>query len=186
MNRTLLTFSMLWRTTYSQLTENRLLARDLIYFTTDLQTVNYYSTIYCESWFIRYSPQNDDQYLERNILPRVCTDKKILKIFAFLKFKVPLLLIDIKCTTFLYISLQAERRLLLTGTPLQNNLLELMSLLCFVMPEVFMGKTEHLKRMFTMISVSSLPVYLPSYQCSLWKQILSYKSNQKFWKIFKW
>lgn len=48
--------------------------------------------------------------------------------------------------------ISAERRLLLTGTPLQNNLLELMSLLCFVMPEVFMGKTEHLKRMFTMIS----------------------------------
>lgn len=48
--------------------------------------------------------------------------------------------------------ISAERRLLLTGTPLQNNLLELMSLLCFVMPEVFLGKTEHLKRMFTMIS----------------------------------
>ncbi|KAL4233687.1 ATP-dependent helicase smarcad1 [Mactra antiquata] len=48
--------------------------------------------------------------------------------------------------------IQAQRRLLLTGTPLQNNLLELMSLLCFVMPDMFIGKTEQLKRMFTMIS----------------------------------
>ncbi|KAH3718705.1 hypothetical protein DPMN_061511 [Dreissena polymorpha] len=48
--------------------------------------------------------------------------------------------------------IQAHRRLLLTGTPLQNNLLELMSLLCFCMPDMFVGKTEQLKRMFTMIS----------------------------------
>ncbi|XP_041354213.1 SWI/SNF-related matrix-associated actin-dependent regulator of chromatin subfamily A containing DEAD/H box 1-like [Gigantopelta aegis] len=48
--------------------------------------------------------------------------------------------------------ISAERRLLLTGTPLQNNLLELMSLLAFVMPDIFQGKTEHLKRIFTMMS----------------------------------
>ena len=29
-------------------------ARDLIFFTTDLQTVNYYSTIHCWSWSISY------------------------------------------------------------------------------------------------------------------------------------
>lgn len=48
--------------------------------------------------------------------------------------------------------IRAERRLLLTGTPLQNNLLELMSLLSFVMPDIFLGKTEHLKKMFSMIT----------------------------------
>lgn len=51
---------------------------------------------------------------------------------------------------------QAERRLLLTGTPLQNNLLELMSLLCFVMPEIFSGKTDQLKQMFSMINVRKI------------------------------
>jgi len=56
-------------------------------------------------------------------------------------------------TLMVIVLLQAYRRLLLTGTPLQNNLLELMSLLCFVMPDIFMGKTEQLKRMFTVISV---------------------------------
>ncbi|XP_069124027.1 SWI/SNF-related matrix-associated actin-dependent regulator of chromatin subfamily A containing DEAD/H box 1 homolog [Argopecten irradians] len=50
--------------------------------------------------------------------------------------------------------IQSTRRLLLTGTPLQNNLLELMSLLCFVMPDMFIGKTDHLKRMFSMITKS--------------------------------
>lgn len=48
--------------------------------------------------------------------------------------------------------ISAERRLLLTGTPLQNNLLELMSLLCFVMPDIFQGKTEPLKKLFSMIT----------------------------------
>ena len=33
--------------------------------------------------------------------------------------------------------ISAEHRLLLTGTPLQNNLVELMSLLVFVMPQMF-------------------------------------------------
>lgn len=50
--------------------------------------------------------------------------------------------------------IQADRRLLLTGTPLQNNLLELISLLCFVMPEMFVGKTEQLKKTFTLITKS--------------------------------
>jgi len=46
------------------------------------------------------------------------------------------------------IKINSRRRLLLTGTPLQNNLVELMSLLYFVMPDIFEHKTEHLKRIF--------------------------------------
>ena len=49
---------------------------------------------------------------------------------------------------------QAARKLLLTGTPLQNNLVELMSLLVFVMPDMFANKKEHLKKMFSMFPVS--------------------------------
>lgn len=44
--------------------------------------------------------------------------------------------------------ISAERRLLLTGTPLQNNLLELMSLLCFVMPSLFANNTDDIKNLF--------------------------------------
>ncbi len=40
-------------------------------------------------------------------------------------------------------------KLLLTGTPLQNNLRELISLLAFMMPEIFQQKQEELESIFT-------------------------------------
>ncbi|XP_031567802.1 SWI/SNF-related matrix-associated actin-dependent regulator of chromatin subfamily A containing DEAD/H box 1-like [Actinia tenebrosa] len=46
-------------------------------------------------------------------------------------------------------NLRARRRLLLTGTPLQNNLLELMSLLSFVMPHMFDESSEGLRMLFS-------------------------------------
>uniref|UniRef100_A0A1B6BYB9 SWI/SNF-related matrix-associated actin-dependent regulator of chromatin subfamily A containing DEAD/H box 1 homolog n=2 Tax=Clastoptera arizonana TaxID=38151 RepID=A0A1B6BYB9_9HEMI len=50
----------------------------------------------------------------------------------------------------------ATHRILLTGTPLQNNLLELMSLLVILMPDMFSEKTEYLKRVFS--KNSKLPI----------------------------
>jgi hypothetical protein len=50
--------------------------------------------------------------------------------------------------------LKAKHRILLTGTPLQNNLLELMSLLIFVMPSLFAGKQTSLKNLFSKTPVS--------------------------------
>ncbi|XP_008557186.1 SWI/SNF-related matrix-associated actin-dependent regulator of chromatin subfamily A containing DEAD/H box 1 homolog [Microplitis demolitor] len=47
------------------------------------------------------------------------------------------------------VRINAKHRILLTGTPLQNNLLELMSLLVFVMPSLFAGKQNDLKSLFS-------------------------------------
>ncbi|EGD80672.1 acyl-CoA dehydrogenase domain-containing protein [Salpingoeca rosetta] len=43
---------------------------------------------------------------------------------------------------------RGKRRILLTGTPLQNNLLELISLLGFIMPQIFSENIDVLARMF--------------------------------------
>jgi len=46
--------------------------------------------------------------------------------------------------------IRCTRKLLLTGTPLQNNLVELMSLLIFVMPGMFAKRKDQLKKMFSL------------------------------------
>ncbi|KAK2586766.1 hypothetical protein KPH14_011794 [Odynerus spinipes] len=54
------------------------------------------------------------------------------------------------------VRINAKHRILLTGTPLQNNLLELMSLLIFVMPSLFAGKQADIKSLFSKNSKVSL------------------------------
>lgn len=55
------------------------------------------------------------------------------------------------CTSARYINLMKIKtpfRLLLTGTPLQNNLQELVSLLMFIMPDTFSAREEELRSIF--------------------------------------
>ncbi|KAL1921144.1 uncharacterized protein VTP21DRAFT_10860 [Calcarisporiella thermophila] len=53
-------------------------------------------------------------------------------------------------------SIKSKFRLLLTGTPLQNNLQELISLLVFVMPNMFSEQSEELRRIFKLRAGASL------------------------------
>ncbi|KAJ8983965.1 hypothetical protein NQ317_008668 [Molorchus minor] len=62
------------------------------------------------------------------------------------------------------IRINAKHRILLTGTPLQNNLLELMSLLIFVMPKIFAEKTDDLKSLFQKNSKSKQDDTLPTFE----------------------
>lgn len=58
--------------------------------------------------------------------------------------------------------LKADYRLLLTGTPLQNNLKELVSLLAFMLPQLFVEKREDLQGLFNKkASVDSTKDYNP-------------------------
>lgn len=61
------------------------------------------------------------------------------------------------------IRVNAERRILLTGTPLQNNLLELMSLLCFIMPTLFGGKIEDIKSLFSKVFLLFMNILIRHY-----------------------
>lgn len=51
--------------------------------------------------------------------------------------------------------LQARFRLLLTGTPLQNNLRELVLLLAFILPQVFVSKQQDLQLLFDQKATTS-------------------------------
>ena len=44
---------------------------------------------------------------------------------------------------------QAERKLLLTGTPLQNDLMELLALLTFLIPDMMAEHTERIQTLFS-------------------------------------
>lgn len=64
---------------------------------------------------------------------------------------------------------KAEYRILMTGTPLQNNLIELMSLLIFVMPNMLGEMQEELITMFKMANRYAffLKLYFLRFQLAL-------------------
>lgn len=57
--------------------------------------------------------------------------------------------------------LQGNFKILLTGTPLQNNLLELMSLLIFLMPTLFKKNIPHIKLLFSKCAVRISWLFFP-------------------------
>ncbi|KAL2091731.1 hypothetical protein ACEWY4_011529 [Coilia grayii] len=110
----------------------------------------------------------DRRYLRRDILEQqvdfnviVCTYNSPLgneldrSLFRKLRLKYAIfdeghMLKNMNSQRYRYLmAINAEHRLLLTGTPLQNNLLELMSLLNFIMPSMFSSSTTQIAKMFS-------------------------------------
>lgn len=83
------------------------------------------------------SSTNADKAFFRSIKLEYCVydEAHILRNMKTLKYKA---LLEIK----------SKRRLLLTGTPLQNNIVELMSLLYFVTPSIFQKNSKLVNKMF--------------------------------------
>ncbi|XP_061135813.1 SWI/SNF-related matrix-associated actin-dependent regulator of chromatin subfamily A containing DEAD/H box 1A isoform X1 [Syngnathus typhle] len=116
-----------------------------------------------------YGSVEDRHYLKHNILNKDVEFNVILTTYSFVignksdrslfrKLRLTYAIFDEghmlkNMNTLRYrnlMSINAKHRLLLTGTPLQNNLLELMSLLNFIMPTMFSSSTTQLYRMFSM------------------------------------
>ncbi|GAB6032669.1 hypothetical protein CHUAL_011545 [Chamberlinius hualienensis] len=88
-----------------------------------------------------------------NLVAGAAEDRVVFKKlgFEYVVFDEAHLLKNMETQRYQHLTkIKAKRRLLLTGTPLQNNLVELMSLLGFLMPNMFEAKIEHLKMIFSM------------------------------------
>ncbi|KAF4552557.1 ATP-dependent helicase fft2-like protein [Elsinoe fawcettii] len=81
--------------------------------------------------------EEDNKFLRKRVQPKVCVfdEGHMLKNAESSRHK--------ELSRF-----RPEFRLLLTGTPLQNNLQELISLLGFIMPDVFKDASENLRSIF--------------------------------------
>ncbi|XP_038845195.1 SWI/SNF-related matrix-associated actin-dependent regulator of chromatin subfamily A containing DEAD/H box 1A-like isoform X2 [Salvelinus namaycush] len=120
---------------------------------------------------VYYGSMEDRQYLRHDILNNKLDFNVIVSTYSlaigndsdrslFRKLKLKYAVFDeghmlknMKSLRYRHLmAINAEHRLLLTGTPLQNNLLELMSLLNFIMPSMFSSSTTQLVKMFSMKS----------------------------------
>jgi len=97
----------------------------------DIEQINVIVTTYDMAW------KKEDAKFLRHLKPVVCVydEGHALKNSQSKRYQA-------------LMRIPAEFRLLLTGTPLQNNLQELVALLAFIMPSIFNEKQEHLEYIF--------------------------------------
>lgn len=97
----------------------------------EIEQINVIVTTYDMAW------KKDDAKFLRHLKPVVCVydEGHALKNSQSKRYQA-------------LMRIPAEFRLLLTGTPLQNNLQELIALLAFIMPSIFTEKQEHLEYIF--------------------------------------
>lgn len=100
-------------------------------------------------------PMDVDVVLTTYNIAQNAEDRKLFKKlgFEYIIFDEAHMLKNMKSGRYQgLIKIRSKRRILLTGTPLQNNLIELMSLLVFTMPRMMMSKISHVVAMFSTAS----------------------------------
>lgn len=105
--------------------------------------------------FMSHSAHEVDVILTTYNVAQNPEDRKLFKKigFEYLIFDEAHMLKNMKSSRYQsLIKIRSKRRILLTGTPVQNNLVELMSLLVFTMPRMFMSKMSHVEALFSAAS----------------------------------
>lgn len=124
----------------------------------EIRLLQYYGTQMVRSQIRNYvakNPNEVDVVLTTYNVAQSAEDRKLFKRirFEYLIFDEAHMLKNMKSTRYQsLIKIKSKRRVLLTGTPLQNNLVELMSLLVFTMPRMFMPKIAHVEALFSSAS----------------------------------
>lgn len=106
-------------------------------------------------FYVARNPEKVDVVLTTYNVAQNPEDRRLFKKikFEYLIFDEAHMLKNMKSSRYQsLIKIKSKRRILLTGTPLQNNLVELMSLLVFTMPRMFMSKMAHVEALFSMAS----------------------------------
>jgi SWI/SNF-related matrix-associated actin-dependent regulator 1 of chromatin subfamily A len=105
--------------------------------------------------YVARHPADIDVVLTTYNVAQNAEDRRLFKNikFEYIIFDEAHMLKNMKSSRYQsLIKIKAKRRILLTGTPLQNNLVELMSLLVFTMPRMFMPKIAHVEALFSTAS----------------------------------
>jgi len=105
--------------------------------------------------YVSKHPEDVDVVLTTYNVAQNPEDRKLFKKirFEYLIFDEAHMLKNMKSSRYQsLIKIKSKRRILMTGTPLQNNLVELMSLLVFTMPRMFMSKISHVEALFSTAS----------------------------------
>lgn len=124
----------------------------------DIRLLQYYGTQEARSqirYYVTRNPNEVDVVLTTYNVAQTPEDRKLFKKlnFHYLIFDEAHMLKNMKSSRYQsLIKIRSKRRVLLTGTPLQNNLVELMSLLVFTMPRMFMPKITHVETLFSAAS----------------------------------
>lgn len=124
----------------------------------EIRILQYYGSLELRAqtrYFVARNPDAVDVILTTYNMAQSPEDRKLFKKikFNYIIFDEAHMLKNMKSGRYQsLIKIKSDRRILLTGTPLQNNLVELMSLLVFSMPRMLMSKMNHVEALFSAAS----------------------------------